>query len=257
MDSPKGLRLVEKAVEVVDQLAQHGELTVARLAEITGEPRSSLYRLVSSLESLGLVEAGSSRGQVRLGTKLIAWGAATQANLSVRERALPVMRDLNQVTELTVYLVVKRGDRGVCMERLEGVRVATLVLMLGGSLPLHQGAAPRALLAFGDESEWSTYVDTHLPQSAPSGEVISRSQFLDMLAAERKQGYTVSDEDVNTGIASIGVPIFGYLGNLEAALSISGIRDHVLGANKGRNLGLLLDAGQRISELMGAPRRIQ
>lgn len=252
MDSQKGLKLVEKAVEVLDRLAENGELSVAQLATITGEPRSSLYRLISSLESLGLVEQASSRGLIRLGTKLIYWGAATQSGLSVRDRALPIMREINQETGLTTYLLVRRGNVGVCMERLEGIRVASLALLLGGSLPLHVGAAPRALLAFSNPDSWEEYANNNVLESPVAEESMSKEGLFTLLESERKQGFTISDGDVSLGISSIGAPVFNHKNSIEAAISVSGIHSQVLGENRERHIEHVVDGARRISELMGA-----
>lgn len=257
MDQPKGLRLVEKAVEVLDQLAEKGELSVAQLAELTGEPRSSLYRLISSLESRNLVEPASSRGLIRLGTRLLTWGAATQSGLSIRDRALPVMRRVNESSELTTYLLVRRDYMGVCIERLEGLRVSSLSLMLGGFISLHLGAAPRALLAFSDRSFWDEYVANHELESPTNRPKLNRETLFELLDSERKQGYTISDGDVSEGIASIGAPIFNHLGRVETAISVSGIRAQVLEGEADRMIDLVVRASKEISALMGAPKNLK
>ena len=70
-------------------------------------------------------------------------GAAVIERLDERQAALPVMERIHEATGETVFLLVRRGDDAVCIERLEGLRVQSLALRLGGSLPLHVGAGPR------------------------------------------------------------------------------------------------------------------
>lgn len=256
MESPKGLKLVEKAVEVLDQLARRGELSVAQLSELTGEPRSSLYRLIASLESMRLVEPASSRGLVRLGTRLLSWGAATQSGLNVRDRALPVMNRINGTSELTTYLLVKREYHGVCIERLEGIRVSSLSLLLGGFISLHLGAAPRALLAFSERQFWTEYADNHELESPTELPQLSRDKLFALLERERAQGYTVSDGDVSSGIASIGAPVFNHVGKVEAGLSVSGIRQDVLEEKEAQIIKLVTEGAAEISDLLGAVRKL-
>ncbi len=250
--APKGLRLVEKTVEVLNLLAEERELTIAQLAERTGEPRSSLYRLLARLEQFELVEPASTRGYFRLGTHLLRWGAATQSGLSVRDRALPEMERLRDETGLTVYLVVRRGWNGVCIERIEGLRVASLLLQLGGSLPLHAGAAPGALLAFDDESQWTEYVNNHLKDSLSNGSGVDPVALMQRLRKTRESGISISDGDVTPGIASIGAPIYDHQNKVHAAISLSGLRESVLGENAARVEQLLRDAASTISRQLGA-----
>lgn len=59
----------------------------------------------------------------------------------------------------TVFLCASRGDEAVCIERIDGQRVNLLVLTLGGSMQLHTGAGPRALLAFQSRARGKSRLD--------------------------------------------------------------------------------------------------
>ena len=77
--------------------------------------------------------------------------------LDIRRASLPVLKRIHEATGETTFLCVRHGTRAVCIERIDGVRVNSRVLRLGRSLPLHVGAAPRALLAFEDREGWDEY----------------------------------------------------------------------------------------------------
>jgi DNA-binding IclR family transcriptional regulator len=249
--SGKGLRLVGKTVEVLNHLADRGELTIVHLADLTGEPRSSLYRLLRRMEELHLVEATDSRGYFRLGTQLLHWATAAQSGRDLHKHALPTMEKMRDQTGLTIYLVINRDGTGVCIERLGGVRVASQVLQLGGSLPLHTGAAPRALLAFGPESEWQQYVDTYgltrLTAKTPS----TPEELFELLRREKEQGYSLNNGHVTGGIAAIGAPIYDHEGRVIAAVSVSGIEYDVVGENTDEVSDMVVTGAREISMSMG------
>jgi len=244
------IRALAKAVFLLEQLAEEREATPRRLAELIDEPRTTTYRLLRSLEALDLVETGAQPGSYRLGWKLMRLGAAVVERLDERQAALPVMERIHEYVGETVFLVVRRGLNAVCIERLEGLRVQSLALRLGGSLPLHVGAGPRALLAFEPESEWKTYVDdgglAFMNETAIKPKELYRE-----LAETRERGYAVSDEDVTPGIASIGAPIFDYTGRVRAALSIGGMKSLVLGDDRETFVRLLVDGARDISRSLG------
>jgi len=208
------IRALAKAVHLLEVLAEEREATPRRLATLLDEPRTTTYRLLRSLEALDLVEPGSQPGAYRLGWKLMRLGAAV-------------------------------------VERLEGLRVQSLALRLGGSLPLHAGAGPRALLAWEPRTVWEEYV-----RSVPLKAVTDRTPATgDALFRELEetvaQGYALSDEDVTPGIASLGAPIFDYTGNVRAALSIGGLKSLVLGDNREEFVGLLTQSAREISAALG------
>lgn len=248
------IRALAKAVYLLEQLAEEREATPRRLAELIEEPRTTTYRLLRSLEALDLVEPGSQRGTYRLGWKLMRLGAAVVERLDERQAALPVMERIHDRVGETVFLLVRRGRNAVCIERLEGLRVQSLALRLGGSLPLHAGAGPRALLAWEPEVEWEEYADEGLEALAdevpPSAE-----ELFDELRETRERGYAVSDEDVTPGIASLGAPILDYTGAVRAALSIGGMKSLVLGARRDEFVGLLVDGARDISRTLGYDRQ--
>lgn len=246
-----GIGLVRKSVALLDQLAADREATAAELAERIGEPRSSVYRLLSSLQALDMVEAGSRRGTFRLGFHLLQLGSAVVAHLDERRIALPVMERLHEQTGETIFLCVRRGGEAVCIERLEGRHVRTLALQLGGSLPLHVGAAPRVLLAFDGPAAWTEYLrEAKLERLAPNTPT-TRAAVLALLKETRAAGVAVSDEDVTLGVAALGVPILDYRGAVRGALSISGVRPAILGERSGDVRRLLVESGREISRALG------
>ena len=143
-----GLELIAKVDAVIGVLESRGEASAAEIAKRTGEPLSSVYRLLQSLTGVGWVDRGWRRGTYRLGLLLLTIGGQLEDKLDVRECALPSLRRLVETTGTTSFLCVRRDTRAVCVERLEGQAVRSLAMQLGSSLPLFAGAAPRAILAF-------------------------------------------------------------------------------------------------------------
>jgi len=245
------IQVVIKVGALLDGLAEVGESTASDLADRIGEPRSTVYRLLSTLQQLEMVEPGMRRGTYRLGLTLLRLGAEVAAGFDERRAALPVLERLHKETGETVFLCVRRGDEAVCIERLDGQRVQSLALRLGGSLPLHAGAAPRALLAFEPKERWEEYAAaTDLEAFTPKTPVV-RAALLRRLDETRSLGYAVSDEDVTIGIAALGAPVFDYRGKVCAAISISGVRSAILGDSADRLTESILEGAREISRTLG------
>ncbi|MER6141824.1 IclR family transcriptional regulator C-terminal domain-containing protein [Streptomyces sparsogenes] len=66
-----------------------------------------------------------------------------------------------------------------------------------------------------------------------------------------EQRNSVSDQDVALGVAALGVPIPDYRGQVRAALSISGVREAILGAETAGLRERLVEAGQEVSRALG------
>jgi DNA-binding IclR family transcriptional regulator len=245
---------LKKAGRLLDLIADERECTAARLAELTGEPRSSVYRLLDGLQELEMVEPGSRRGSFRLGFGLLRLGTAVLSRFDERQAALPAMERLHEFTGQTVYLLVPRELEAVCIEQIEGRDVNTLAMRLGSALPLHVGGAPRALLAFLPEEARRTYV-TEAPLRAFTPATITDPRALAASLDEtRRLGVSVSDEDVTIGVGSIGAPVLGHDGDVRAAISIGGTRAAVLGDDRDRFAEAVRAAAREASAALGFER---
>jgi DNA-binding IclR family transcriptional regulator len=242
--------VLAKATALLDRLGEEGECTPAGLSDLIGEPRSTVYRLLSSLQELEYVEPGSRRGTYRLSLKVFRLGSSVVSRYDERQAALPVMERLHEETGETIFLCVRRGLRAVCIERIDGRRVTLLELILGGSLPLHLGAAPCALLAFEPEEAWWTYLSQVDLEDRTPHTPITRERVIEQLRATRERGYAISDQDVTLGVGSVGAPIFGHTGHVRASLSVGGLRDMVLGEGS-RVPELVVSGAREVSQALG------
>ena len=249
-DNP--VRSLAKAVLLLEALADEREATPRQLAEALHEPRTTVYRLLTGLQALDMVEAGSGPGTYRLGWRLLRLGSAVIERLDERQAAPPVMERIHEHTGETVFLCVRRGDDAVCIERLDGLRVQSLALRLGGSLPLHLGAGPRALLAWEPREEWEAYVRRQNPLAGMTERSpVTRDALVEELERSLDRGFAVSDEDVTPGIASLGAPVFDYTGRIRAAVSIGGMRRFLLEEIRDDAVALLVDGAREISAALG------
>lgn len=247
---PGSIAVLAKATAILEHLASDGELTPARIAELLDEPRSTVYRLCASLQELDYIEPGLQRGTYRLSLKLFDLGSTVVERFDERASALPVMQRLHDETGETVFLCVRRGLEAVCIERIDGARVRLLELRLGGSLPLHLGAAPRCLLAFEPESAWKAYLDAATLERRTPQSPATRKAVTAELRATRERGYAISDQDVTPGIISIGAPIFDHSGLVHASLSIGGLRE-VLGDAGSLVSALVVEGAAEVSRSLG------
>jgi DNA-binding IclR family transcriptional regulator len=246
------VQVLGKVALILDRLAEEGEVSAGRLAELVGEPRSTVYRLLASLQALDMVEPGARRGTYRLGLKLLRLGSAVVARFDERQAALPVMERIHEDTGETVFLCIRRGYEAVCIERLDGRFVQSMALKLGGTLPLHVGAAPRALLAFEPRELWEEYASRPEGLEARTPHTpATREALFEALEEVRRAGCAISDQDVTLGIAAVGAPIRDYQGRVVAALSMSGPRPLILDENEEASRGLIVAGAAEISRTLG------
>jgi DNA-binding IclR family transcriptional regulator len=217
------VQTLDRAVVLLEIVADEGPVSLAGLVEMTGLTRPTVHRLVRALEDHGLL-GRDARGRVRLGGRLVGWGARAARSLALAQVAGPVLDTLLARTGESTQLYVREGDRRVCVasaERTSGLRDT---VPLGASLPLIAGSGGAVLLA------WALDAD-RFPAVAPG-----------RLASVRAQGWAQSVGEREPGVASVSAPVRDAAGAVLGAISVSGPVER-LGREPGTSLaGPVLEA---------------
>ncbi|GLY70377.1 IclR family transcriptional regulator [Amycolatopsis taiwanensis] len=244
------VRVLVKAMAVLELLAEAPEeLSLGDIAARLNLNKSTCHRILTTLAAGDFVERPSA-GSYRLGIGAFRIGSAMARRLSVRDRALPAMRDVYRKTGETVFLLVLRGDEAVCLERLDGRYAATHTLRVGGTLPLYLGAGPRLLLAHLPENQFESYLAGPF-QRRISASQPTEAQLREQLSVIRQDGYSASRDDVEEGVTALSVPVRDHLGAIVAALSLSGLSSHLTESERPVHLRDLFDAAAEASRAMG------
>src|SRR5699024_12131 len=152
LSGKKSPSVIIKAAALMTVLETEKIATSTRITELLEEPGSSVFRMLSTLLEAGWVEQTGPRGAYRVGLKMLSLSEELLRRMDIRRIAAPTMQEIHQQTGETTFLCIRHDMNAVCIERIDGIRVNSRVLQLGKSLPLHVGAAPRALLAFDDHN---------------------------------------------------------------------------------------------------------
>ncbi|ALC07097.1 IclR family transcriptional regulator [Corynebacterium deserti GIMN1.010] len=252
-EEEKTTSVITKAAMVLRVIRAEKHVTSSRIAEVLGEPISSVYRMLHTLTTIGWVEQDGKRGAYQVGLKMLTLANHQLIHMDLRTIVTPTMRNIHARTGETTFLCVRHATRAVCIDRIDGLRVNSRVLQLGTALPLHVGAAPRTLLAFEGRKAWEAYATSLGFEGHNWSQGPSRAELFDILNTDREQGFCLVDSEVTPGIAAVGAPIFNHRNEVIASLSVSGLREGILqGINGHHVVDLVVDGAREISETLGA-----
>ena len=234
--------LLERAMEILSCFDEkHSALTLTQLAQLTKLPMSTCHRIVGTLEEGGFLSKGSDR-KFRVGTKL--WTIAQHAPLSerLRESALPTLARLYEETGENVTLAVLDRGQALYVDRLVGERSIPTISRAGGHLPLHTTGVGKVLLAYQSEKAIEQYLSKPLPRPTPQS-ITQPDALRKDLAEVRKNGYSITRQEMTRGSGSIAVPIMRN-GRCVAAV---GVIVHLNRLDVNRLVSTLTDAAASIS----------
>ena len=120
-----------------------------------------------------------------------------------------------------MQLGVLDHDRVLIVEKITGHRRMPMLTQVGGQIPAYCSSLGRAILAHSDADVIDVVLAGELPDR--TGHTLTDPDAIRReIAAVRDRGYAFDHEEGNAGVSCIGAPIFGPLGEIVAALSVTG-----------------------------------
>jgi DNA-binding IclR family transcriptional regulator len=248
-DDAKGpIQVIDRMLKLLDVLAAHPEpLGLKQVAQYTGLHPSTAHRILSAMSGGRLVDR-IEPGSYRLGMRLLELGNLVRSRISVRELALPVMRELHAQTGETVNLSVRHDDEIVYVERTSSGRSAMRVVhVIGARAPLHITAAGKLFLLEDGFARLREYAKRTGLAAHTRNTIANATQLERELERIQRQGWATDNEEAEIGVRCVAAGVRDDAGQLIAALSLSTPADRM----KPQWGQLIKETADRVSRTVG------
>lgn len=240
------IQSVENALDVLEALCEESDdVRISRLSEKLNMNKTSVFRLLATLENRGYVEREQGSGKYRLGLSAYEIGQKFLSRMGLLSKARPVMEKLVRQCNEAVYLIVGRGEDILFFDLIDTPQQVKIVSLVGKKYPLSVTSAGKVLLA-------------HLPDEELDllrGHFQNKNQYfpgIEELQEIRHEGVCADRGALGEGISCIAAPLFSAGGKLSGSLCVVGpefrltpevIREEILSPLK--------EAAQIISSKLG------
>jgi DNA-binding IclR family transcriptional regulator len=238
-------------LEVLEALGgASGPVTLGYVVEVTGRPKGTVHRMLSTLVHTGFVSQDGPSGRYRLTLKAWRIGSVALRDLDLAKIALPVLDRFVEEAGETVHLAVLDGSgTAVYVARVESPQSIRVQTRLGQTNPSWCTATGRAMLAFHPEIA-DRVLAQPLERRTPKT-LTDRRKLRECLAEVRSLGYAVTLAENHPEVGGIAAPVRDHTGAVVAAC---GIGVPVFRMDEGlirREIPLVLRAARRISAALG------
>src|SRR4051812_12293160 len=242
------IQVIERMMKLLKVLAQHPEpLGLKQISQYTGLHPSTAHRILSSMSTDRFVDRVEP-GAYRLGMRLLELGNLVKSRISVRELALPLMRELHSHTGETANLSVRHDDEIVYVERTSSGRSAMRVVhVIGARAPLHVTAAGKLFLLEEGFARLRDYAKRTGLAVHTKNTITNLAQLERELERIQSQGWATDNEEAEIGVRCVAAGVRDDAGRLVAALSLSTPADRM----KTHWGPLVKETADRISDAIG------
>lgn len=217
-------------------------------------PRSTVHRLLQTLEEMGFLRRAESGGTYVLGPAVLSIGFDYLGSLDIVQLSNPVLSELRDKTQCSAHLSVLNGTEIIYLSRHASPTVLNSSVGVGTCLPAHATVMGRVLLAdLSPAALRALYKDKPLERFTPKTP-ISLVALERLLVEDRRLGYVMGASFYERGVTSVAAPVRDYSGKAVAAINVA-IVDSLVDekALYGTITSETCAAAAAISAMLGAP----
>ena len=245
------MQSVDRAISVLEILAQRGEAGVSEVAGEIDVHKSTAFRLLGALEARGLVEQAGERGKYRLGFGIVRLAGAVTGRIDITQQGRPVCERLAEEIGETVNIAVLEQQFAINLFQARGPGAVTAHNWVGRLTPLHATSSGKILLAHLPARERAQLLTVAGLEKITSHTLTSKTKLEKDLAEARELGYAWTLEELELGLHAMAAPVRDRDGEVVAAVSASGPSYRFTEERMHELAPLLVKGAQEISHRMG------
>jgi DNA-binding IclR family transcriptional regulator len=244
---------LDKALNVLEMIAQAGDARLSPLAAATGYPPATIHRILGALVRRGYVRQDPATKAYMLSLKCLDIFSRVKDNLGIISAAKPVLHQLAENTGETANLVCFEDMEAVYIDQISNTKsLLRMFTRVGARVPLHSSGVGKAFLASRPKEEVLDYFRSVKKVRYTKSSLVKENAFLRDLEETRARGYAIDREEFEDGVGCIAA-VITQNGIVAGAMSISGPSSRLLGANTGRLAAEVVRSAAAISQRLSKP----
>ena len=219
---PQSVRAVDRALDILLCFTQEEPTrSLTQIAESVHMSKTTVHRLLTTLETRRFISRDKDTGMYRLGFRLVEMASLVLQDMELRRWVRPYLKSLSEQYGETVDLSVLDGSHVMYLEVIESQRRVKLAAATGQRLPAYFTASGKALLAFTPEEQVRKILKENIAgHNGENGITVKRA--LEDLGKVAERGYAVSEQEYEEHINAVAAPIFDADNNAVASIAIVG-----------------------------------
>lgn len=216
-ETSDGVRSVSRALGLLALFDEsHRTLSVRELIDGTGLPKSTVVRLVATLEQQGLLWTARAH-RISPGAGLLRWAQLARDSWQLPAEAVARLRDLSvRANGESARIYLRHGTTRVCIGQHEGTQPLRHVVRLGEQFPIWTGASGHVLLTDYSEQEFARVL------AAAGGSDGLEHGLRAHVETARQRGWSSSHGEREFGVSGVAAPIRNEQGTVVAAVALGG-----------------------------------
>lgn len=197
---PDSVSSVLKVFGILQALGEEREIGITELSQRVMMSKSTVYRFLQTMKTLGYVAQEGESEKYSLTLKLFELGARALQNVDLIRSADIQMREISRLTKETIHLGALDEDSIVYIHKIDSMYNLRMYSRIGRRNPLYSTAIGKVLLAWRDRDEVMQILEGVEYKRSTERTITSTEALLSVLDQVREQGYGEDNEEQEEGL---------------------------------------------------------
>jgi len=201
---------VKKAFQILRTLSKaRTGMGISDLAKTVSIGKSTVFGILNALEEIGAVIRDPETKTYSPGVTLFELGRAAYARMDVKTIARPILEDLMERAQESVFLGVRNGEHVTILDTVESMQDLKITAPVGTRIPLFAGAAGKVFMASMPEETVAEIIRSQGIPRFTRNTIINPLSFIKEVRKARRTGYATDDEEYIRGVRAVAAAING------------------------------------------------
>ncbi|MBN9488239.1 MAG: IclR family transcriptional regulator [Alphaproteobacteria bacterium] len=201
--------------------------TAPEIAKELSLPRTTVFRLLQTLQSMDYVRCEEDTRRFSLGPALLNRGFEYLASLDMVEVAQPILQRLRDETGLSSHMAIREGCEIIYVSRFPARSTIASSVNIGTRFPVHATIMGRmTIFEMSDRELAELFRDQPLKRFTKHTPTTLKA-LKALLAQDRKLGYATSEAFFEAGVSAVAAPVRDGTGRVVAAINVTAVNAHI------------------------------
>lgn len=236
------VKSVIKGFQLLEIISEVGSIGLTELSRKSGLKKTTVYRLLETLKTIGLIDQDKSTQQFFLTLKIVTLSTRVLENLDLRRVSRPFMEKFVRDHGETILLTTLEKDLIVTVDRIRGIERFLVKSSIGDKESPHCTASGKAILAFLPLEQRRSLVGNDTFTKYTSSTITDWPTLEKDLNNVRQRGFGLDLNERFADIVAVAVPLLNHKGMAVGAVTMLRVTSTI-------DQTSLLDLGKQLIEL--------
>jgi len=217
---PNFMTSLARGLVVIQAFSQRQrELTVSQISAKTGFSRAAVRRCLYTLSKLGFAATDDSR-HFHLRPRILALGHSYISSMPLAAMAQPILENVSHILHESCSIATLDRTDIIYIARANVTRIMSIDLGVGSRLPAFCTSMGRVLLADMPPEKLNEFLSRIEFKRYTERTVVNAERLRQVLRLVQRNGYSIVDQELESGLRSMAVPLRDAAGRVVAALNV-------------------------------------